>query len=110
MALVRRNSYSELRDPFALARNLLTWDPFGTPDRSAGGFAARGGARRGARDLDVRRLQSRLGLLGSRLAPVARARGPVGLEPGEEALVHVPAHLLARTHTHSLSLAHDMGI
>ena len=38
--LVRRNSLDELRDPLALARNLLTWDPFGTSER-AGGFAAR---------------------------------------------------------------------
>lgn len=38
--LVRRNSLDELRDPLALARNLLTWDPFGTSER-ASGFAAR---------------------------------------------------------------------
>ena len=54
-------------------------------------------ARRRAGDLDVRRLQFRLGLLLPRVAPVAaRARGPVALEPGEERLVHVPARLLAR--------------
>jgi HSP20 family protein len=41
MTLVRRNNLDELRDPFAFARNLLTWDPFARSEERPGGFAAR---------------------------------------------------------------------
>ncbi len=39
--LVRRNNLENYRDPFALARDLLSWDPFVQTERVLPGFAAR---------------------------------------------------------------------
>ena len=39
--LVRRNNLETYRDPFALARDLLGWDPFAPSERALPGFAVR---------------------------------------------------------------------